>query len=367
MRLLAALLAGAMSAWAQRSLPPTDAAWAPKPAKPPAYTAPHRPHVKLAEVRARHTGQSRWREPVVDDAYLRSAYVQSVPGEKVGPRFHPETRIWWVVLDGELRFTIEGVEPFVARKGSMVQVPLQTLYSIETIGARPALRFETEVTGARTLYPREDAAAAPPPQLPGFDWVPVKLGRRKGLWGEGNRPHVSFEEMMTGRTRLGGAAVRQRRSRGVQLHLGLGKEPGAVEPERHGTLSSGVPGVLADHGRADALCDRGPRRDHRVRRRRGVRASVHVSCSEVSRTGAGRAAIDEWLPVHFSSLLSPFQGCPQMANASAGVSRAVGLPGRCSDTPGQTWHPSNQRAGCNRPRSYFNPPNSRGGTADPPR
>ncbi len=196
MRLLAALLAGAMSAWAQRSLPPTDAAWAPKPAKPPSYTAPHRPHVKLADVRARHTGQSRWREPVVDDAYLRSAYVQSVPGEKVGPQFHPETRIWWVVLDGELRFTIEGVEPFVASKGSMVQVPLQTLYSIETISARPALRFETEVTGARTLYPREVAAAAPPPPVPGFDWVPVKLGRRKGLWGEGNRPHVSFEEMM---------------------------------------------------------------------------------------------------------------------------------------------------------------------------
>ncbi len=196
---LVALLAGAMGAWAQRSLPPTDAAWAPKPAKPPAYTAPHRPHVKLAEVRARHTGQqpSRWREPVVDDAYLRSAYVQSAPGEKVGPQFHPETRTWWVVLDGELRFTIEGVEPFVARKGSMVQVPLQTVYSIETVGDRPALRFETEVTGARTLYPREDAAAARPPlQIPGFDWVPVKLGRRKGLWGEGNRPHVSFDEMM---------------------------------------------------------------------------------------------------------------------------------------------------------------------------
>jgi mannose-6-phosphate isomerase-like protein (cupin superfamily) len=25
--------------------------------------------------------------------------------------------------------------------------------------------------------------------------VPVKIGRRRGLWGEGNRPHVSFEEM----------------------------------------------------------------------------------------------------------------------------------------------------------------------------
>jgi mannose-6-phosphate isomerase-like protein (cupin superfamily) len=97
-----------------------------------------------------------------------------------------------VVLDGELRFTIEGVEPFVARKGSMVQVPLQTVYSVETMGNRPALRFETEVAGVRTLYPKD---TVPPAALPGYEWVPVKLGRRQGLWGEGNRPHVSFEEM----------------------------------------------------------------------------------------------------------------------------------------------------------------------------
>jgi len=179
---------------AQRSLPPTDAAWAPKPTKPPGYSAPHQPHVKLAEVRARHAGESRWSEVVVDDAYLRSVYVQSAPGDKLGARFHPETRAWWVVLDGELRFTIEGVEPFVARKGSMVQVPLQTVFSIETVGSRPALRFETDVTGARILYPKEGGEAAPA-VLPGFEWVPVKIGRRRGLWGEGNRPHVSFEEM----------------------------------------------------------------------------------------------------------------------------------------------------------------------------
>jgi len=192
---IALLVACAACAPAQRSLPPTDAAWAPKPAKPPAYTAPHKPHVKLADVRRRHAGQSRWREIVVDDAYLRSAYVQSAPDDKLSQRFHPETRTWWVVLDGELRFTIEDVEPFIARKGSMVQVPLQTLYSVETVGSRPALMFETEVAGARTLFPRT-SAEPPPPGLAGYEWAPVKLGRRHGLWGEGNRPHVTFDEMM---------------------------------------------------------------------------------------------------------------------------------------------------------------------------
>lgn len=210
-RITLLLLCCALTAAAQRSLPPTDAAWAPKPAKPPVYTAPHRPHVRLAGVRQRHAGQNRWRQVVVDDAYLRSAYIQSAPGDKIGPRFHPETRTWWVVLDGELRFTIEGVEPFVARKGSMVQVPLQTIYSIETVGDRAALRFETEVAGARVLYPG-GANSAPPAAnaVPGYDWIPVKLGRRKGLWGEGNRPHVSFEEMMaSARPDERGLAVQQ--------------------------------------------------------------------------------------------------------------------------------------------------------------
>jgi mannose-6-phosphate isomerase-like protein (cupin superfamily) len=198
MRTISLLLIGAATTLAQRSLPPTDSAWAPKPANPPLYLAPNRPHVKLADVRTRHGADSRWREPVADDAYLRSSYVQSAPGERVGPQFHPETRIWWVVLDGELRFSIEGLEPFLARKGAMVQVPLQTLYMIETVGNKPALRFETEVAGARTLYPRPTVTAPPrPPALPGFEWIQVKLGRRKGLWGEGNRPLVTFEEMMS--------------------------------------------------------------------------------------------------------------------------------------------------------------------------
>ena len=195
-QITALALWSAVGAMAQRSLPPTDAAWAPKPAKPPAYVTPQRPHVKLAELRQRHSAESRWREVVADDAYLRSSYAQSAPGDKLGPQFHPETRTWWVVIEGELRFTIEGVEPFVARKGSMVQVPLQTVYSIETAGSRPALRFETDVAGARVLYPKAAEAKPPVATLPGFEWVQVKMGRRQGLWGEGNRPHVTFEEMI---------------------------------------------------------------------------------------------------------------------------------------------------------------------------
>lgn len=192
MRLAALALILSPTLAAQRSLPPTDSAWAPKPARPPAYTAPHRPLVSLKALLEAHAGRETWQEPVVDDAYLRASYVSAAPGTKAPARFHPETRVWWIILAGQIRFAIEGAEPFVASKGSMVQVPLQTIYEMEVVGDKPALRLEVHIAGARTLYPR----STKPPAEPGMEFVPVKLGRRKSVWGEGNRPHVTFDEMM---------------------------------------------------------------------------------------------------------------------------------------------------------------------------
>jgi len=93
--------------------------WAPK-AKAARYTPPHKPHTKLADLKAKHKGQASWRELIVDDAHLRSEYVQAAPGTRHPRALHPDTRAWWVVLEGEVRFEIETAEPFLARQGSMV-------------------------------------------------------------------------------------------------------------------------------------------------------------------------------------------------------------------------------------------------------
>src|SRR5689334_13521022 len=119
--------------------------WAPKPLTLVKYAPPNKPHTRLADVKAKHAGQTEWREVIVDDDHLHTEYILSAPGSKVSRRFHPDTREWWVVMDGELRFDIEGQQPVVATKGSMVQVPMQTLYSIETVGAKPALRYEVSI------------------------------------------------------------------------------------------------------------------------------------------------------------------------------------------------------------------------------
>ncbi len=164
--------------------------WAPK--RPGGvYTPPHRPHTRLADLLKKHAGHGDWREVIVNDDHLTSHYLQLKPGTKTPRALHPDTRAWWVVMDGEVRFDIETQTPFVASKGSMVQVPMATLYSFEVLGSKPALIFETNIAGAKTLYTaREDA-----PKMPGFEFIAVNYGRKPGVWGRNNRPHVTFAEM----------------------------------------------------------------------------------------------------------------------------------------------------------------------------
>ena len=164
--------------------------WAPKPAIATNYAPPHRPLTKLKDLQAKHAGKPNWRELIVDDEHLRSEFISSAPGTVVSKRLHPDTREWWVILDGQIRFEIEGQQPFTASKGSMVQVPMQTLYSMETIGDKPSLRFETNIAGAQTLFAKD----AGPPKFAGMEWLSVRFPRKPGQYGSNNKPHITFEE-----------------------------------------------------------------------------------------------------------------------------------------------------------------------------
>src|SRR3989442_117890 len=128
--------------------------WAPKPIGASKYVPPHRPHPRLVDLKSKHDGVAHWRELLVDDDHLHAEYVSTSPGSRVSKRFHPDTREWWIVMDGEIRFEIEGQQPFVATSRSMIQVPMQTVYSMETVGDKPALRLEVNIAQAKTLYPQ---------------------------------------------------------------------------------------------------------------------------------------------------------------------------------------------------------------------
>ena len=87
------------------------AALAPKPAQLTPYTAPHKPHWQLSEVLAQNAGKPGWTVTVVDDAHLKAQYISMAPGESTPKRFYADNPAWWVVQDGQIRFTIDGQEP----------------------------------------------------------------------------------------------------------------------------------------------------------------------------------------------------------------------------------------------------------------
>jgi mannose-6-phosphate isomerase-like protein (cupin superfamily) len=176
-------------------------------AKSAGWSGVHKPHTKLADVLAKHKGQSDWAETIVDDESLFAQWISLGPGQKTLRRMNGDTREWWIVQSGTLRFTVEGREPLVATKGFMVQVPFRTLYQIENVGTEPALRFEVNVAKARKLYPLDE----PPAPLPGFEYVKARVNGGRGSLDAQNRPFVDFAKVVSGEER-GGAFVTDARS-----------------------------------------------------------------------------------------------------------------------------------------------------------
>lgn len=179
------------SAQQQQNAPVPTALWALKPIKTPPYKPGLKPWVKLQDLKARHKGQSNWTEVVADDGRLSGAYVAAAPGTKVSRRFHPDTREWFAVVEGEVRVEIEGRDPFTAVRGSLVNIPRQMIYSLETIGDAPSLRFTLNVSGAKTVFPKDVEKPAAPN---GYEWVETRLNRNPSRYDEFNQPHLNIHE-----------------------------------------------------------------------------------------------------------------------------------------------------------------------------
>ncbi len=174
-------------------MPPPQVSWAPKPIHATPWVAPNKPIWKLADLLSAHKGHKSWKVTVVSDNYLHADYIQMAPGEKTPRRMHPDTREWWVIQDGQIRFAIDGQEPFVASKGYLVQVPYRTFYTMETVGDAPSLRFEVNIAGAKTNYPADEK----PPALEGFTFVKTTIAG-KGKYDQGNKPWIDFNAVVAG-------------------------------------------------------------------------------------------------------------------------------------------------------------------------
>jgi mannose-6-phosphate isomerase-like protein (cupin superfamily) len=146
----------------------------PKPIHPLEYTAPMKPVLRLADLKAQHKSQANWTVLVVDDKFNRGEVISAAPGTKVAMHLHADSPEYWVVSEGRIRFQIE--EPpgefktIEAAKGSMVFVPERRLHSFEVVGTEAAIRFQVTLPDIVSIY-----ASKPEKAKAGIDYIPVTL------------------------------------------------------------------------------------------------------------------------------------------------------------------------------------------------
>jgi mannose-6-phosphate isomerase-like protein (cupin superfamily) len=205
--LLGGSLICASGALAQQSSPPQRpqpiVAWSAKPVETTPWTAPNKPHWKLSEVLAKHSGQRSWHEDIVSDRDFIARYISMAPGEKTRRQFFADDRVFWIVQSGRMRVSIDGQEPFVASQGFMVQVPYRVPYSIATEGSEPVVRFEVIGAQAVPLYPMDET----PAPLDGRKYMKVTYTGH-GAYDEINKPYLDFTKDIVKANGRGGPFVK---------------------------------------------------------------------------------------------------------------------------------------------------------------
>src|SRR5712692_3150872 len=105
----------------------------PKPLEPLPFTAPMKPLVRLADLKAKHKGEANWSELVVDDKNNRADVISAAPGSKIARHLHSDAPEYWVVQEGQIRFEIEDppgkFQTIDAGRGSLVFAAERHLHS----------------------------------------------------------------------------------------------------------------------------------------------------------------------------------------------------------------------------------------------
>ena len=100
-------------------------------------------------------GHDNWSQQIILDPEQDATYNSAAPGQHISPRMHPDTPTVFVVVAGEVHFTVEGQPPVTATRGSIVNIMKTTVYSADVAGSQPALWVEVNPTNYKTVYPAD--------------------------------------------------------------------------------------------------------------------------------------------------------------------------------------------------------------------
>jgi len=150
------------------------------------YKPPMRPLWKLSDLKQLHAGQNNWSEQIILDPEQDASYHSAAPGSHFASRLHPDTPTVFVVITGEVHFTVEGQQPVTATRGSILNIMKTTLFSYDVAGNQNALWVEVNPTNYKTVYP---ADGPPPAASGGGKVVKVAFAHKPGSYTAPNQLH----------------------------------------------------------------------------------------------------------------------------------------------------------------------------------
>ena len=152
------------------------------------YNAPMRPIWKLSELKKMHAGQNNWQEQIIKDPEQDVTYNSGAPGFRFAERLHPDTPTVFVVIAGELDWTVEGQPPTTAKRGAIMNIMKGTIFSFDVAGTENALWIEVNPTNYKTVYP---TAGPPPTAKSGGEIVRVSFNHTPAPYTGNNRLMVN--------------------------------------------------------------------------------------------------------------------------------------------------------------------------------
>ncbi len=155
------------------------------------YPRPMRPLWKLSELKAKYAGKNNWSEQIIKDPEQDATYNSAAPGTKFPRQLHPDTHTMFVVVSGEMHFTIEGQPPVTGVRGSIINILKGTIFSYETAGNQNTLWVEVNPNNYKTAYPSDDPQ---PKAMAGAEVVKVAFNHTPATYVTPNQVHWNLFE-----------------------------------------------------------------------------------------------------------------------------------------------------------------------------
>ena len=169
------------------------------------YPAPMRPIWKLADLKKMHAGQNNWSEQIIKDPEQDVTYNSGAPGFKFAERLHPDTPTVFVVIAGELNWTVEGQPPTTAKRGAIMHITKGTIFAFDVAGTENALWIEVNPTNYKTVYPTSGPA---PTAKSGGEIIKVSFNHTPAPYTGNNRLMVNtFDDRIGAKCETGAAVL----------------------------------------------------------------------------------------------------------------------------------------------------------------